>query len=193
MITFKHKQYQSSFFLNSAIGSFLESIFIGKFFILLNVKSANLVPSVLFFLKNNFYCQAKVLTDCFATDYPKDSLRFELTYVLISPKFNLRFLVRTRCSSTTTVPSVSPLFKSAGWLEREVWDLFGIFFTNHVDLRRILTDYGFKGHPLRKDFSLNGYYEVRYDEIFKTIISEPVELTQEFRQFDLRSPWETIN
>ncbi|WP_421709862.1 NADH-quinone oxidoreductase subunit C [Algihabitans sp.] len=132
----------------------------------------------------------KQLVDVTAVDYPDRQQRFEVVYNLLSLKHNQRLRVKLAADDETTVPSVAAVFSSAIWLEREVWDLFGIFFGDHPDLRRILTDYGFEGHPLRKDFPLTGYVEVRYDEDQKRVVYEPVKLTQEFRTFDFASPWE---
>ena len=144
------------------------------------------------FLKNHINTQFKVLIDVTAVDYPSRALRFELVYNLLSISYNARIRIKTCIDETTPVASVTQLYSSAGWWEREVWDMFGIFFSNHPDLRRILTDYGFQGHPLRKDFPLTGFIEVRYDDSEKRVINEPVEITQEFRYFDFSSPWEQI-
>jgi NADH dehydrogenase (ubiquinone) Fe-S protein 3 len=142
------------------------------------------------FLKNNVCCQYKVLSSISGTDFPQKFARFEISYDLLSLRFNNRIRVKTQVDEVTSLESSTPLFKCADWYEREIWDLFGVFFANHSDLRRILTDYGFEGHPLRKDFPLTGYVEVRYDEAIKRVVCEPVELSQEFRQFDFASPWE---
>lgn len=144
------------------------------------------------FLKNHINTQFKVLIDVTAVDYPSRALRFEIVYNLLSISYNARIRIKTCIDETTPVASVTELYSSAGWWEREVWDMFGIFFSNHPDLRRILTDYGFQGHPLRKDFPLTGFVEVRYDDSEKRVINEPVEITQEFRYFDFSSPWEQI-
>jgi NADH-quinone oxidoreductase subunit C len=132
----------------------------------------------------------KQLMDITAVDYPDRQKRFEVVYNLLSLKHNQRIRVKVAADEETVVPSSVGVFSSATWLEREVWDLFGVFFSDHPDLRRILTDYGFEGHPLRKDFPLTGYVEVRYDEDQKRVVYEPVKLTQEFRGFDFTSPWE---
>jgi NADH dehydrogenase (ubiquinone) Fe-S protein 3 len=144
------------------------------------------------FLKSHINTQFKVLIDVTAVDYPSRALRFEIVYNLLSISYNARIRIKTCIDETTPVASVTELYSSAGWWEREVWDMFGIFFSNHPDLRRILTDYGFQGHPLRKDFPLTGFVEVRYDDSEKRVINEPVEITQEFRYFDFSSPWEQI-
>ena len=116
--------------------------------------------------------------------------RFEIVYNLLSLRFNSRVRVKTYTDELTPIESVNDIFKAANWNEREVWDMFGVYFTNHPDLRRILTDYGFEGHPLRKDFPLSGYVECRYDDEVRRVVQEPVELAQEFRKFDLAAPWE---
>jgi NADH dehydrogenase (ubiquinone) Fe-S protein 3 len=144
------------------------------------------------FLKNNVACQYKVLTSISGTDYPQKSARFEISYDLLSLRFNSRIRVKTQVDEITSLESSTSLFRCADWWEREVWDLFGVFFTNHSDLRRILTDYGFEGHPLRKDFPLSGYVEVRYDERKKRVVSEPLSLAQEFRTFDFKNPWDQV-
>ncbi|KKJ77508.1 NADH dehydrogenase [Kiloniella litopenaei] len=147
---------------------------------------------VIKFLRDNQNCQFRQLVELTAVDYPAREDRFELVYCLLSLTHNQRIKVKFSTSDETPVESVSGLFSSAIWYEREVWDMYGIFFANHPDLRRMLTDYGFEGHPLRKDFPLTGYVEVRYDEAQKRVVYEPVKLTQEFRNFDFSSPWEGI-
>lgn len=150
-----------------------------------------LVP-FLFYLKNHVNTEFKMLIDITAVDYPSRVSRFQVVYNLLSIPYNARIRVKTCVNEVSLLPSVTTLYSSAGWWEREVWDMFGIFFSNHPDLRRILTDYGFQGHPLRKDFPLSGFVEVRYDDSEKRVITEPVEMTQEFRYFDFTSPWEQI-
>jgi NADH-quinone oxidoreductase subunit C len=130
------------------------------------------------------------LMDICGVDYPDRPERFEVLYHLLSMKNNARIRVRLHTDETSPVPSVVSVYSAAGWFERECWDLFGVSFSNHPDLRRILTDYGFEGHPLRKDFPLTGYVEVRYDDEQKRIVYEPVKLVQDFRNFDFLSPWE---
>ena len=152
----------------------------------------SIVP-VLTLLKNDPRCLFKMLVDVTAVDYPERPERFEVVYNLLSLRHNRRVRVKFAVDEETPVPSVTGVFPVAGWYEREVWDMFGISFSDHADLRRILTDYGFAGHPLRKDFPLTGYVEVRYDEEQKRVIYEPVKLTQEFRSFDFVSPWEGMN
>ena len=142
------------------------------------------------FLRDDSSCLFKVLIDICGADYPERDERFEVVYNLLSLKLNQRVRVKVTTDETTPVPSVTSVFSTAGWFEREAWDLYGIIFSDHPDLRRIMTDYGFEGHPLRKDFPLTGYVEVRYDEEQKRVVYEPVKLTQEFRTFDFLSPWE---
>ena len=150
-----------------------------------------LVP-FLHFLRDHTNSQCKQLMDVTAVDYPSQDLRFQVVYNLLSIQYNSRVRVKTCINEILPVESVTGLYCSAGWWEREVWDMFGIFFSNHPDLRRILSDYGFQGHPLRKDFPLSGYVEVRYDDSEKRVITEPVEIDQEFRYFDFGSPWEQL-
>ena len=132
------------------------------------------------------------LTDLTAVDYPNRPYRFELVYQLLSITHNRRMRVLVALPEGAVAPSVLPVFNSANWAEREVWDMFGIFFAGHPDLRRLLTDYGFEGHPLRKDFPTTGYVEVRYDDTQRRVVYEPVHLTQEYRDFDFLSPWEGV-
>ncbi len=144
-------------------------------------------------LRDDNFFSFKQLTDITAVDYPKRENRFQLIYLLLSLNKNKRIKFVLNIKDGEIVPSVTHLFKSANWAEREIWDMFGIFFSNHPDLRRLLTDYGFEGHPLRKDFPLTGYTEVRYSQSNKQVIYEPVSLTQEFRNFDFESPWEGVD
>ena len=130
------------------------------------------------------------LTDLTAVDYPSREERFELVYLFLSMSLNTRILIKSSIKIEDKIESISLLYKSANWLERECYDLFGIYFLNHPDLRRIMTDYNFEGHPLRKDFPLTGHTEVRYDDLEKKVVYEPVQLAQEFRNFDYMSPWE---
>lgn len=147
---------------------------------------------LLWFLKSHTHTRFQVLIDICGVDYPSRRRRFEVVYNLLSTRYNSRIRVQTSVDEITRISSVVSLFPSAGWWEREVWDMFGVYFINHPDLRRILTDYGFEGHPLRKDFPLSGYVEVRYDDSEKRVVSEPIEMTQEFRYFDFASPWEQM-
>jgi len=148
------------------------------------------VPEVLKFLKGDARCLFDCFIDIAGVDYPQRTRRFDVVYHLLSPRQNMRIRVKTSTDEATPVPSVVDIFPAANWFEREAFDLYGILFSDHPDLRRILTDYGFQGHPLRKDFPLTGFVEVRYDDQQKRVIYEPVKLAQEFRSFDDMSPWE---
>jgi NADH-quinone oxidoreductase subunit C len=148
------------------------------------------VARVMKFLRDDANCQFKMLVDLCGVDWPERPERLEVIYNLLSLNHNQRVRVKVSTNEDTPVPSVTSVFSAAGWFEREAWDLYGILFSDHPDLRRILTDYGFQGHPLRKDFPLTGYVEVRYDEEQKRVVYQPVRLTQEFRGFDFMSPWE---
>jgi NADH-quinone oxidoreductase subunit C len=159
----------------------------GQLFI--DIKVENLISTILF-LKTNDKCRFKQLIDITAVDYPEKEDRFKIVYLLLSLENNLRILINVKLEEKLIVPSITKIFPSANWMEREVFDMYGISFKDHPDLRRILTDYGFKGHPLRKDFPLTGHTEVRYSETKKKVISEPVKLEQEYRDFDFESPWE---
>ncbi|WP_373088921.1 NADH-quinone oxidoreductase subunit C [Sneathiella sp.] len=151
---------------------------------------AESIDTVLEFLRNDTNCKFEVLCDVCGVDYPGRLKRFDVIYNLLSLKHNQRIIVKVETDARTPVPSVVPLFPGANWFEREAWDMYGIMFSGHPDLRRMLTDYGFEGHPLRKDFPLTGYVEQRYSEDEKRVMYEPVNLTQEFRKFDFESPWE---
>lgn len=153
------------------------------------VESGDIVD-VLNFLKSDVQCQFVSFIDISGADYPARKKRFEVVYHLLSPRQNQRIRVKLSTDEDTPVPSVIDVFPGADWYEREVYDMYGVLFTGHPDLRRILTDYGFEGYPLRKDFPLTGYVEVRYDGEAKRVVYEPVELRQEFRNFDFLSPWE---
>jgi len=148
------------------------------------------LTEVLTFLKRDVQCQFVSFVDVCGADYPSREKRFDVVYHLLSPRQNQRIRVKTMADEDTMVPSATPVFPGADWFEREAYDLYGILFSGHPDLRRILTDYGFEGHPLRKDFPLTGLVEVRYDDEAKRVVYEPVELKQEFRNFDFLSPWE---
>ena len=151
---------------------------------------ADAIARVLKYLRDDQNCQFKLLVDVCGVDYPDRAERFDVVYHLLSLVHNQRLRVRITTDGQVPVPTVTGVYKSAGWFEREVWDMFGVMFADHPDLRRILTDYGFEGHPLRKDFPLTGHVEVRYDELQKRVVYEPVSLVQEFRKFDFMSPWE---
>ena len=145
------------------------------------------------FLRDDPKCAFKVMIDLCGVDYPDRAERFDVVYHLLSLKLNQRVRIKVTTDEETPVPSIAGLYSAAGWFEREAWDLFGIYFADNPDLRRLLTDYGFEGHPLRKDFPLTGYVEVRYDEDQKRVVYEPVKLKQEFRSFDFLSPWEGMD
>ena len=148
------------------------------------------IAEVILFLKNENKCKFKQLIDITAVDFPHKEQRFKIVYLLLSHENNLRIIINTNIKENETLPSITKIFSSANWMEREVFDMYGILFSEHPDLRRILTDYGFTGHPLRKDFPLTGHTEVRYSEEKKKVITEPVKLDQEYRDFDFDSPWE---
>jgi len=154
-----------------------------------DVNVENLTSTILF-LKTNDKCRFKQLIDITAVDYPGREKRFKIVYLLLSHENNLRIIISVHIDETVIVPSITKIFPSANWMEREVFDMYGVSFKGHPDLRRILTDYGFEGYPLRKDFPLTGHTEVRYSEAKKKVISEPVKLDQEYRDFDFESPWE---
>ncbi len=151
------------------------------------------IIDVLTFLRDDPDCRFVSFTDITAADYPERERRFDVVYHLLSPYKNARVRVKVEVGEGDDVPTAIPVFKAADWFEREVFDLFGIMFSGHPDLRRILTDYGFQGHPLRKDFPTTGCVEVRYDDEQKRVVYEPVKLVQEYRQFDYLSPWEGTN
>lgn len=148
------------------------------------------IVKVLTFLRDDVNCRFKQVMDICGVDYPDREKRFDVVYNLLSLTHNTRVRVKVQADGETPVPSVTGVFSTAAWFEREVWDLYGVLFSGHPDLRRLLTDYGFQGHPLRKDFPLTGYVEMRYDDEKKRVVYEPVVLTQEFRSFDYLSPWE---
>ena len=155
---------------------------------LLNLKQSMLIK-VAKILKENEKLKFNQLIDLTAVDYPNKKNRFEMVYILLSVEFNFRIIIKFFINENESVDSITNLFPAANWYEREVWDLFGIAFNNHPDLRRLLTDYGFIGHPLRKDFPLSGNVEVKYDLNEKKVVYEPVKLTQSFREFEFESPW----
>jgi NADH-quinone oxidoreductase subunit C len=142
------------------------------------------------FLRNDVQCQFISMIDVCGADYPTRAKRFDVVYHLLSPRQNLRIRLKVVTDEDTPVPSITGVYPGADWFEREAYDMYGILFSGHPDLRRLLTDYGFEGYPLRKDFPLTGFVEVRYDDATKRVIYEPVELKQEFRNFDFLSPWE---
>ena len=175
--------------INSGLGTFVKSSII-KFEQLTIEIDADDINEILVFLKNNDKCKFKQLIDITAVDYPEKEKRFQLVYLLLSHENNLRLTVVSNINEKSKVPSIVKFFPSANWMEREVFDMYGVSFKDHPDLRRILTDYGFEGHPLRKDFPLTGYTEVRYNEEQKKVVNEPVKLEQNYRNFDYESPWE---
>ena len=152
---------------------------------------ATSIVKLLTFLRDDPTCQFRLLMDLCGVDFPDRRRRFEVVYNLLSLTHNQRILVKLETDEDTPVPSVVGVFRTAGWLEREAWDMYGVMFSGHPDLRRLLTDYGFEGHPLRKDFPLTGHVELRYDDEQKRVVYEPVKLTQDFRRFDFLSPWES--
>jgi NADH-quinone oxidoreductase subunit C len=152
--------------------------------------SSNDIVAVLTKLRDDNHAAFNQLSDLTAVDYPERPARFEMVYQLLSITNNMRLRILAEVAEGQSVPSVTGIFLAANWAEREVWDMFGIFFAGHPDLRRLLTDYGFEGHPLRKDFPLTGHVEVRYDDSQRRVVNEPVHLVQEFRDFDFLSPWE---
>jgi NADH-quinone oxidoreductase subunit C len=151
---------------------------------------ASAVQRILAALRDDKYAAFNQLSDLTAVDYPERPERFELVYQLLSMRNNMRLRLLAAVGEGQAVPSATTVYSAANWAEREVWDMFGIFFAGHPDLRRLLTDYGFEGHPLRKDFPLTGHVEVRYDDTQRRVVNEPVSLVQEFRDFDFLSPWE---
>jgi NADH-quinone oxidoreductase subunit C len=150
------------------------------------------IVRVLTFLRDDANCHFQQLMDVCGVDHPERDQRFDVVYHLLSLTMNRRVRVKLETDEEHPVPTVTGVFNAANWFERETWDLYGIYFADHPDLRRILTDYGFEGHPLRKDFPLTGYVEVRYDDAQKRVVYEPVKLTQDFRTFDFLSPWEGV-
>lgn len=167
------------------------SIYFNKQVLVLFVKPEDIIP-VLQFLKLHIQTQYKLLTAISGVDYPHRKRRFEIVYDLLSVKLNSRIRVKTFVDELIVVPTVNSVFPAATWWEREIWDLFGVFFEDNRSLKRILTDYGFEGHPLRKDFPLSGYVESRYDEKTKRVVCEPLEHAQEFRSFDFTTGWSSL-
>lgn len=150
----------------------------------------NAIKPIVKFLRNDSNSLFTQLIDIFAVDYPEKQKRFQIIYRLLSMTHNQRLLIRVDLSDGESIESISEIFSNSNWLEREVWDMYGVLFSDHPDLRRILTDYGFEGHPQRKDFPLTGYLELRYDETEKRVVYDKVKLDQQFRNFDFLSPWE---
>ena len=179
-------------FVNSELSSKIQNSFIKNDELLVEIEENDLID-VVQFLKSNENCKFKQLIDIVGVDYPENEKRFELIYLFLSHENNLRIKILIKFQVDRSISSLTKIFPSANWMEREVFDMYGIKFKNHPDLRRILTDYGFKGHPLRKDFPLTGFNEVRYSEKEKKVIYEPVKLEQNYRNFDFESPWEGTN
>ena len=178
--------------INSELSSKVKSSSIENDELLIEVDEKDIID-VVQFLKSNENCKFKQLIDIAGVDYPDNEKRFELVYLFLSHENNLRIKILIKFEIDQSINSLTKIFPSANWMEREVFDMYGIKFKNHPDLRRILTDYGFKGHPLRKDFPLTGFNEVRYSEKDKKVIYEPVKLEQNYRNFDFESPWEGTN
>ena len=179
-------------FINSELSSKIQNSLINFEELLIEINENDLID-VIQFLKSNETCKFKQLIDIVGVDYPEDEKRFQLVYLFLSHEHNTRIKILIKFQLDQNISSITKIFPSANWMEREVFDMYGIKFKNHPDLRRILTDYGFKGHPLRKDFPLTGFNEVRYSEKDKKVIYEPVKLEQNYRNFDFESPWEGTN
>ena len=175
--------------INSELGTKINTSEIKHNQIYLEIDSEDLIDVVLF-VKTNKDTKFRQLIDITVVDYPERSKRFKIVYLFLSHEFNQRMILSYDISENEVISSLTPIFPSANWMEREVFDMYGVSFKDHPDLRRILTDYGFEGHPLRKDFPLTGHSEVRYSEDQKKVISEPVKLEQNYRNFDYESPWE---
>lgn len=182
--------YKYANFLKEMLPRYITKIKLNNYELEVTINLNGLLPT-LFFLKNHTNAKFNILTDIIALDFPGKKKRFLVIYHLLSIHYNCRLSVRVEVAELEAVDSVTAIFNSAGWQEREVWDLFGIVFRNHPDLRRILTDYGFKGHPLRKDFPLTGYIEIFYDDSKRRIVYAPVSLAQEYRNFTFNNPWQS--
>ena len=178
--------------INSELSSKIQFSSITNDELMIKIEEHDLID-VVQFLKSNENCKFKQLIDIAGVDYPENEKRFELIYLFLSHEKNLRIKILIKFQINQIISSLTKIFPSSNWMEREVFDMYGIKFKNHPDLRRILTDYGFKGHPLRKDFPLTGFNEVRYSEKEKKVIYEPVKLEQNYRNFDFESPWEGTN
>ena len=175
--------------INSELSSKIQNSFIKNNELMIEINDKDLIE-VIQFLKSNDKCKFRQLIDIAGVDYPQEEKRFKLIYLFLSHEKNNRIKLSINLDTNQIIHSITKIFPSANWMEREVFDMYGIKFKNHPDLRRILTDYGFKGHPLRKDFPLTGFNEVRYSEKEKKVIYEPVKLEQNYRNFDFESPWE---
>lgn len=184
--------HQYGQYLMSCLPKYIQQFSVWKDELAIHITPTGVIP-VFTFLKYHTAAEYTMVADITAVDYPTKNYRFEVVYNLLSVRHNSRIRVKTYADEATPVPSITSLYDGANWYEREVYDLFGVFFTGHPDLRRIMTDYGFDGHPLRKDFPLTGYTEIRYDEEKKRIVVEPLELTQAFRNFEGgTSAWEQV-
>ena len=175
--------------VNSELASKIQKSVIENNELLIEIKEADLID-VIHFLKSNDSCKFRQLIDIAGVDYPENEKRFQLVYLFLSHEKNIRIKLLIKFNLDQIIPSITKIFPSANWMEREVFDMYGVKFKNHPDLRRILTDYNFKGHPLRKDFPLTGFNEVRYSEKEKKVVYESVKLEQNYRNFDFESPWE---
>ena len=175
--------------INSELGTKINSTKINHNQIYVEIDKEDLIDVILF-IKTNKDTKFRQLIDITVVDYPEQAQRFKVVYLFLSHEFNQRVILSYNITENEVIPSLTSIFPSANWMEREVFDMYGVNFKDHPDLRRILTDYGFEGHPLRKDFPLTGHNEVRYSEDQKKVISEPVKLEQNYRNFDYESPWE---
>lgn len=186
-----NKIFHFSEFLVTSVPNYIKKINIKENVVCLET-SLKYLYKLIKFLKLNHNCNLDQLVDICSIDYPGKAQRFILVYNLLSVRFNFRVRVSVKVDEITPAPTLVSLYSSANWLEREVWDMHGVFFNNHPDLRRILTDYGFEGFPLRKDFPQTGYVEVRYDDQKKNVLYEPLEMAQEYRTFDFFNPWKQV-
>ena len=175
--------------INSDLSTKIRNSFIENDELMIEINENELIE-VIQFLKTNDKCKFRQLIDITVVDYPEEVKRFKIVYLLLSHEFNQRMILSYLINEKEVISSITPIFPSANWMEREVFDMYGVNFKDHPDLRRILTDYGFEGHPLRKDFPLTGHIESRYSEEQKKVINEPVKLEQNYRNFDYESPWE---
>jgi len=188
------KKLQINFaeYLISCLPSCINTIFLSFNELTIIVNSSN-ISDILFFLRNDGQSLFRQLIDVTAVDYPENDKRFEIVYMFLSIVYNARIRVKTHVNEMTSLNSSVDIYPSGGWPEREVWDMFGVYFKDHPDLRRLLTDYSFESHPFRKEFPINGYTAVRYDDTLKIVLYESTELSQEYRNFDFENSWSTIN
>jgi len=180
-------------YLESSFSRFISSLGIRNMSLIEITINKELLLKCIQFLFFDMFLKFQLLLDIWIVDYPQENKRFQVNYLLVSLFSPARLRLISYTSEVSHISSLTLIFKSANWLERECYDCFGVFFSNHPDLRRILTDYGFEGYPLRKDFPLSGYFEVRYDDELKKVIQEPLRLSQEFRYFDFLTPWENVH